>query len=115
MTLVILGLNCWICEFLVKFFAVCVFVNLGLPYFGACEFGSSLFSGRGETMRGGAVRERGGISCPDHRGGVGSGIDGTCAGRVRVTHDPVPIRPVVIPGLVGKTKIWSQDGDQQWS
>uniref|UniRef100_A0A2N9GZ47 DDE Tnp4 domain-containing protein n=1 Tax=Fagus sylvatica TaxID=28930 RepID=A0A2N9GZ47_FAGSY len=47
--------------------------------------------------RGGAVRERGGISCPDHRGGAGSGISSTCAGRVRVTHDPVPIRPVAIP------------------
>uniref|UniRef100_A0A2N9H5Y7 Uncharacterized protein n=1 Tax=Fagus sylvatica TaxID=28930 RepID=A0A2N9H5Y7_FAGSY len=40
---------------------------------------------------------RGGISCPDHRGGAGSGIGSTCAGRVRVTHYPVPIRPVAIP------------------
>ena len=79
-TLVILGLSCLICEFLVKFFAVYVFVNLSLPYFGVCEFGSSLFSGRGGTMRGGAVQEGGGISCPDHRGEAGSSIDGTCAG-----------------------------------
>ncbi len=63
-----------------KFLAVCVFVNLGLHY-----------------SRGGAVREPGGISCPDHRGGAGSGIDGTCAGQVRVNHDPVPIRLVAIP------------------
>ena len=69
--LVILALSCWICEFLVKFFAVCVFVNLGLPYFGVCEFGSSLFSGRGGTMLGGTVRERGEISYPDHQGGAG--------------------------------------------
>ena len=48
-------------------------------------------------MWGGAVRERGGVSCPDHRGGAGSGISSTCAGRVRVIHDPVPIRPVAIP------------------
>ena len=75
-TLVILGLSCWICEFLVKFFAICVFVNLGLPYFGVCEFGSSLFSGRSRA---------------------GSGIDGTYAGQGRVTHDPVSIRPVAIP------------------
>jgi hypothetical protein len=40
---------------------------------------------------------RGGVSCPDHRGGVGSGIDRNCSGRGRVTHDPVPIRPVAIP------------------
>ena len=45
----------------------------------------------------GAVRERGGKSCPDHRGGAGSGIDSTCAGRGRVNHDLVPIRPVAIP------------------
>ena len=50
-------------------------------------------------MRGGAVRERGGINCPDHRGGAGSGIGSTCAGRVRVTHYSVPIRPVAIPSL----------------
>ena len=74
-------------------------MNLGFHYFGVCEFGSSLFSGRGEKMRGGAVREWGGISCPNHRGGAGSGINGTCAGRVRVSHDPVPIRPVAIPNL----------------
>ena len=48
-------------------------------------------------MRGGVVREQGGISCPDHWGGAGAGIDGTCAGRVWVTHEPVPIRPVAIP------------------
>jgi hypothetical protein len=28
--LLILGLSCWICGFLVKFLVVCVFVNLGL-------------------------------------------------------------------------------------
>jgi hypothetical protein len=41
-TLVILGLSCWICGFLVKFLAVCVFVNLGLHYSrgGARRFGS---------------------------------------------------------------------------
>ena len=45
----------------------------------------------------GARRERGRISCPDRRGRAGSGIGSTCAGRVRVTHDPVSIRPVAIP------------------
>uniref|UniRef100_A0A2N9J137 Uncharacterized protein n=1 Tax=Fagus sylvatica TaxID=28930 RepID=A0A2N9J137_FAGSY len=55
---------------------------------------SVLLSGAG---RGYAVRERGGVSCPDHRGGAGSGIDSTSAVRGRVTHDLVPIRPVAIP------------------
>ena len=74
-------------------------MNLGFHYFGVCEFGSSLFSGRGGTMRGRAVREQGWISCLDHLGRAGSSIDGTCAGRVRVFHDPVPIRPVTIPNM----------------
>ena len=57
------------------------------------------FSGRGGAIRGVAVRERGGVSRPDHRGGARSDIDSTCSGRGRVTHDPVPIRPVAIPNL----------------
>ena len=43
--LVILGLSCWICEFVVKFFAVCAFVNLGPHYFGVCEYAMKLFLG----------------------------------------------------------------------
>ncbi len=52
------------------------------------------------AMRGGAVWERGGISCLDHRGWAGSGIGSTCVGWVRVTHDSVPIRPVAIPRVI---------------
>ncbi len=53
--------------------------------------------GGGGQWGGGQGRERGRISCLDHRGGAGSGIITTCAGRVRVTHDPLPTRPVAIP------------------
>ena len=28
------------------------------------------------------------------------GIGSTCAGRVRVTYDPIPIRPVAIPRVI---------------
>uniref|UniRef100_A0A2N9J552 Copper transporter n=2 Tax=Fagus sylvatica TaxID=28930 RepID=A0A2N9J552_FAGSY len=70
------------------------YVSLGLHVIGIGLMHDNPILG---AMRGGAVRERGGISCPDHRGGAGSGIGSTCAGRVRVTHDPVPIRPVPIP------------------
>ena len=76
-------------------------VSLGLHVIGVGLMHDNpiLGAGRGWAMRGGAVRERGGISCPDHRGGAGSGIGSTCVGRVRVTHDPVPIRPVAIPSI----------------
>jgi hypothetical protein len=52
-----------------------------------------LGAGRGGS---GAGQEK----LPDHRGEAGSGIDSTYAGRGRVTHDPVPIRPVAIPNHV---------------
>ena len=57
------------------------------------------FSVRGGAIRGVAVQERGGVSSPDHQGGAGLDIDSTCSGRGRVTHDPVPIRPVAIPNF----------------
>jgi hypothetical protein len=55
-----------------------------------------LGAGQGNAGQGGSGVGRDKLPRP-HRGGAGSGISSTCAGRVRVTHDPVPIRPVAIP------------------
>jgi hypothetical protein len=56
------------------------------------------FSGRGGAIRGGAVRERGGVSCPDHRGGAGSGIDSTYV-RGGVGSPMIRSRSAPLPSL----------------
>ena len=74
--------------------SLCFAVVFVVDFFQA---GSGQVNALKPDFRGGAVRERGGVSCPDHRGGAGLGIDRNCSGRGRVTHDPVLIRPVAIP------------------
>ncbi len=79
----------------------------------ACSHQESSIFGAGRGNTGGvAVRERGNVSRPDHRGGAGSDIESSCSGRDRVTHYPVPIRPVAIPIL--ETKMKKSHGTQSY-